>query len=70
MPIMLPMRSKGMVLLQLRDPVVQARVGVAEYVASDYDMNAACSSKEFIDGAFILTGPNMGGTIIKPASII
>lgn len=60
-PTMASLGSKCMRILNIRDPVAENRVGVTDYVPSDYNMNAAPNCCEYIDGAFILTGPNMGG---------
>ena len=62
-PLMCPSGSKNMQILRVRDPVVEARVGVTDYVPSDYDMNANMITTEYCDGAFLLSGPNMGGRI-------
>lgn len=60
-PTMLPRGSKNMKLLRVRDPVAEARIGVADYVPSDYDMNGGFETVEYADGACVLSGPNMGG---------
>lgn len=60
-PLMSPPGSRNMKILKVRDPVVEARVGVTDYVPSDYDMNESIETTEYSDGAFLLSGPNMGG---------
>lgn len=66
-PIIQPFESKNMKLLGLRNPLVETAIGATDYVSSDYDMNMGIDEhiSHYSDGAFIVTGPNMGGTYTR-----